>query len=145
MSPIQRLKAKANIDAIDVFFLLTAATGYAAFVSWASLIVRAIRGEEVDEDWRVFVSTGASMAAFTLVAGARARETAALRGAAVEMRGLVSDAAEDAQRRDQRAADRDVRDSRRQDRLYTLTKWLVALAALTVAAAVVTLVVSIAR
>lgn len=70
------------------------------------------------------------MAAFTLVAGTRIRETAALRGAAVEMRELVREATVDAQRRDQRAAEQ-------QDRLTRFTKWLVLLAAVTLAAAIV--------
>jgi hypothetical protein len=83
----------------------------------------------------VFVSTAAAMSAFALVSGTRVREAAALRGAAVEVRELVREAAEDAERRDQRAAEQ-------QARLTRLTKWLVALAALTLAAAAVTLVVS---
>lgn len=128
---------KAHFDLTDVLFgLLPMATGYAAFVSWAGLIVRGIRGEEVKEDWRVFISTGAFMASRALVSGTHARETAALRGAAVEMRALLREAAEDAQRRDQRAAEQ-------QHRLTRLTKWLIALASLTLASAIVTLVVSI--
>lgn len=59
-----------------------------------------------------------------------------MRGAALEVRELVREAAADAQRREQRAAEQ-------QDRLTRLTKWLVLLAAVTLAAAVVTLVVSI--
>jgi hypothetical protein len=74
------------VDSTEVFFgLLPAAAGYAAFVSWASLIVRAIRGEDVKEDWRVWTSTAALMASFVLISGTRVRETAALRSAAVEM------------------------------------------------------------
>jgi hypothetical protein len=68
----------------------------AAFVTWAKLIVRANRGEDVEEDWRVVVSSAAAVAAFVLESWARARETAALRGAAVEMRELVGVAAADA-------------------------------------------------
>lgn len=138
-------RLKTNLpDSIDLWFgLLPWLTGYAAFVSWASLIVRAIRGEEVKEDWRLFVSSGAFIATRTVVAGARVREAAALRGAAVEMRELVREATEEAERRNQRAEDRDHRESRRQARLYRLTVWLVVLAALTLAAAIVTLVVSI--
>ncbi len=130
-------RLKKHIDSTDVFFgLLPAAAGYAAFVSWASLIVRAIRGEEVEEDWRVWVSTAALMASFVFVSGTRVRETAALRGAAIEMRELTRVAARDAETRDRRAAEQ-------QDRLAALTKALIVLAALTLAAAVVTLVVSV--
>lgn len=135
MTRVQRLKA--YLDPFDVVFgIFPAAANYAAFVTWASLIVRAIKGEEVKEDWRLFVSTAAAMAAFALNSGTRVREAAALRGAALEVRELVREAAEDAERRDQRAAEQ-------QDRLTTLTKWLVLLGAVTLAAAVVTLVVSI--
>jgi hypothetical protein len=129
-------RIKTNIDAVDVLLLSAAGAGFAAFVSWTSLIVQALSGEEVEEDWRVLVSTAGLMAAFTLVAGTRIRETAALREAAVETRELVREAAVDAQHRDQRAAEQ-------QDRLTRLTKWLVLLAAVTLAAAIVTLVVSI--
>jgi hypothetical protein len=134
MTRIRRLKT--NVDSVDMFLLLAAGAGYAAFVSWTSLIVRSIRGEEVEEDWRLFVSSAAVMSAFTLVSGSRIRETAALRAAAVETREIVREAAADAQRREQRAAEQ-------QDRLTRLTKWLVLLAAVTLAAAIVTLVVSI--
>jgi len=135
MTRVRRLKA--YLDPIDLFFgIFPAAACYAAFVTWASLIVRAIRGEDVKEDWRVFVSTAAAMSAFTLVSGTRVRETRAMRGAAVEVRELVREAAADAQRREQRAAEQ-------QDRLTRLTKWLVLLAAVTLAAAIVTLVASI--
>jgi hypothetical protein len=134
MTRIQRLKT--NVDSLDVFLLLVAGAGYATFVSWASLIVRAIRGEDVKEDWRVFVSSATAMSAFALVSGTRIRETAALRAAAVETRELVREAAEDAQRRDRRAREQ-------QDRLTRLTKWLVLLAAVTLTAAIMTLIASI--
>jgi hypothetical protein len=130
-------RIKSYIDSTDLLFgFFPAAAGYAAFVSWASLIVRGIRGEEVEEDWRVWVSTAALMASFVLVSGTRVREAAALRGAAVEMREVVHSAAAEAELRDRRAA-------AQQDRLASLTKWLVGLAALTLLAAVVTLVVAI--
>jgi hypothetical protein len=125
-----------NLDSVDLFFLLVASVGYAAFATWTPLIVRTIRGEEVEEDWRVRASTVGVMAAFTLVSGSRMRETAAMRGATVETRELVREAAVDAQRRDRRVAEE-------QDRLATMTKRLVLLAALTLATAVVTLAVSI--
>jgi hypothetical protein len=131
MTRVRRLRA--YIDSFDLFFgIFPAAANVAAFLSWSSLIVRAIRGEEVKEDWRVVVSTAAAMAAFALNSGRRVREAAALRGTAVEVRELVREAAADAEQRDKRAA-------QQQDRLTRLTKWLVALAAVTLAAAVVTL------
>jgi hypothetical protein len=124
-------------DSIDTYFGLIPASAYfAAFVTWASVIVRAIRGEDVEAGWRVYVSTAAAMAAYTVVSATRFRETAALRGAAVEMHAVVREAAEDAKAREAAAAERD-------GRLTALTKLLVMLAALTLAAAVVTLVVTI--
>jgi len=130
-------RLKAYIDPIDmVFGLLPGVTGYAAFVSWASLIVRGIRGEEAKEDWRTFVSSVAFISARALVSGTQVREAVALRSAAVEMRELTREAAEEAQRREQRAAEQ-------QERLTRLTKWLVGLAAVTLIAAIVTLAVSI--
>jgi hypothetical protein len=137
MVGVRRLMTKTNIDAVDVVYgLVPGFAAYAAFVSWASSIVRAIRGEEVEEDWRTFVSSGALIAAFTLVSGARAREIASLRGAAVEVHAVARQAAADAKLREERTAESD-------RRLTRLTKRLVLLAALTLAAAFVTLVVSI--
>jgi hypothetical protein len=132
-----RERLKAYIDSTDLLFgIFPAAASYAAFVSWASLIVRAIRGDDIKEDWRLWTSTAAAMSAFVLISGTRVREARAMRTAAVEVRGLVRVAAEDAERRDRNAA-------AQQDRLTHLTKWLVAFAALTLSAAIVTLAVLI--
>jgi hypothetical protein len=134
-SRIQRLRT--YVDSIDFFYgIFPAAANVAAFLSWSSLIVRAIRGEEAKEDWRVVASTAAAMAAFALNSGTRVREAVAMRGAAVETRELVREAASAAERRDQRAVEQ-------QDRLTTLTRLLVVLAALTLVAAIVTLAVAI--
>jgi len=131
MSFVRRLKG--SVDAIDLLYgLVPAGAAYATFVTWASVIVRAIRGEEVEPGWRAYVSTAALMASFMLLSGTRVRETAALRGAAVEMHGVIREAAQEAKLRAERAAERD-------RRLTTLTKWLVLLAALTLAVAIVTL------
>jgi hypothetical protein len=139
-------RLKANVDAVDVWFgLVPGMVGYAAFISWANVIVRAIRGEEAKENWRTFMSTGALIGIWTLTSGARVREMASLRGAAVEMRGLAHEAAAQSEIRDQQAAERDRHASRQQAHMLSLTKWLVALAGLTLAAAIVTLMVSIVQ
>lgn len=139
-------REKAKIDAVDVWFgLVPAFALYAAFVSWANVIVRAIRGEEAKEDWRTFLSTGVLIGAWTLTSGAKVREMASLRGAAVEMRGLVHEATMQSELRDRQAAERDRRASEREGRILSLTRWLVLLAGLTLAAAIVTLVVAIAQ
>ncbi len=83
------------------------------------------------------------IAARTLLSGGRVREAAALRGAAIDMRGLVRDAAQATELHGRRSEERDLRESELQGRLYRITVWLVALAALTLAAAVVTLAVSL--
>ena len=128
---------KAMPDSIDTYYGLIPASAFcAAFMTWASVIVRAIRGEDVEPGWRVYLSTAAAMATYTVVSATRVRETAVLRSAAVETHGVVHQAAKDAELREQRAAERD-------RRLTTLTKWLVLLAALTLSAAIVTLVVAI--
>ncbi len=132
-----RERLKVYLDPTDVLFgLFPAVAVYAAFVTWAALIVRGIRGEEAKEDWRLLASTAAAMSAFTLISGTRIRETRAVRSAAVEMRNLAREAAEDARLRDQRGTEQ-------QERFTRLTKWLVLLAFLTLAAAAVTLVLSI--
>ena len=136
----------ANVDAVDVWFgLAPGLVGYAAFVSWANVIVRAIRGEEAKENWKTFMSTGVLIGIWALTSGARVREMASLRGAAVEMRGLVHEAAAQSEIRDQQAAKRDRYALQQQARMLSLTKWLVALAGLTLAAAFVTLMVAIVQ
>lgn len=136
---------KANLDAVDILFLLRGVIGYAAFVSWAEVIVRAIRGEASKENWKTFASSGLLLGFWTLTSGARVREMASLRGAAVELRGLARDAAEQSELREKQAAERDDAASRQQRVMLSLTKWLVALAVLTLAVAVTAIVVAIAE
>lgn len=136
---------KANVDSVDVWFVLQNLAGYAAFVSWADVIVRAMRGEEAKENWRTLSSSAALIAFWTLSAGGRVREMASLRGAAVELRGLAHDAGAQSELREQRAAEQDQRSEAQQARMLRLTRWLVALATLTLAAAIVTLAVTLAR
>jgi len=145
MIPEKRLPRRlpANIDAIDVLFVFVGAARYAAFISWAKVIVRAVRGEEAKEDWRTLAATGVLLGTWALTSGAKVREMAALRGAAVEMRALVHEATVQSEVRDRQATERDQRTSRQEARMLCLTKWLLLLAVLTLAAAVVTLVVAI--
>jgi hypothetical protein len=141
-----RLLKATGIDAVDIWFgIVPGIVRYAAFVSWAEVIVRAIRGEESKGNWKTFTSTGVLIAVWTVTSGSRVREMASLRGAAVEMRGLVHEANVQAELRDRQAAGRDHRSSLQEARMLSLTKWLVALAGLTLAAAIVTLVVAMAR
>jgi hypothetical protein len=142
--PIRRW-LKANIHPTEVWSFFGAMVRFAAFTAWGNLIVRLIRGEEAKEDWRTLSSAAALITFTTLTSAAEAREFASLREAAVEMRGLVDNAAAQAERRDQRTAERDRQVAEQQTRMLRLTKWVVALAALTLAAAIVTLAVTIAR
>jgi hypothetical protein len=128
---------KANFDGIDVGLLAFALSGFAASISWVDKIVRANRGEDVKEDWRTTSSTAAFIAFWVLTTGARIRQTEALRSAAVEMRGVVREAAEQAELRDERAAERDRQAVKQQERMLRSTKLLVAFAVLTLAATVV--------
>lgn len=114
-------RLKANVDPVDVWFGLGGLIGYAAFVSWADVIVRAIRGEDAKENWRTTTSTGMLIGIWTLTSGARVREMAALRGATVEMRALVHDAAAQSELRDRRATQRDHDASQQQARMLSLT------------------------
>jgi hypothetical protein len=129
---------KANIDGLEMWLLALALSGFAASISWVDKIVRANRGEDGKEDWRTTSSTVAFIAFWVLTAGARVRQTEALRAAAVEMRGVVRDAAEQAELRDQRAAERDRLAAKQQERVLKSTKLLVAFAVLTLAATIVT-------
>jgi hypothetical protein len=137
---------KMNVDSVDVWFgFVPAFARYTAFISWANVIVRAIRGEEAKEDWKTFASTGFLIGVWTLTTGAKFREMASLRGAAVEMRGLMDEANAQFELRDRQAAERYKRASKQEARMLSLTRWLVALAVLTLAAAIVTLAVAIAQ
>jgi hypothetical protein len=115
-------RLKANVDPVDVWFGLGGLARYAAFVSWAKVIVRAIRGEEAKENWRTVTSTGVLIGIWTLTSGARVREMASLRGAAVEMRGLVHDASAQSELRNQQAAERDHHASQQQAHMLSLTR-----------------------
>ncbi len=136
---------RANVDSVDVWFVLQNVAGYAAFVSWADVIVRAIRREEAEESWRTLSSSAALIAFWTLSSGGRVREMASLRSAAVEMRGFAHEAAVQSELRDQRAAERDRRAAEQQTGMLLLNKRLVVLAALTLGAAIVALAVTLAR
>jgi hypothetical protein len=134
-----------NVDAVDVWTVSLACARYAAFVAWADVIVRAIRGEATKENWKTLSSSAALIGLSALQSGAEIRELASLRDAAVEMRHLVDDAAAQAEVRDRSAAGRDRETANQQERMLRLTKRLVVLAALTLAAAFVTLVVEVVR
>jgi hypothetical protein len=132
--PIRWLKS--NVDAFDVWFgLLPWLTGFAMAVSWAKLIVRALRGEAVKEDWRVTYSTAAFIAVRAMADASGPRESAALRDSVTEMRGLLRDAAQDAEERDKRAATRD-------RRLYRTTVAMAVLAGFTLLAAIGSVIVA---
>jgi hypothetical protein len=136
---------KENIHPTEAWFFFFAMVRFAAFTAWGNLIVRLIRGEEAKEDWRTLSSAAALITFTTLTSAGEAREFASLREAAVGMRGLVDDAAAQAELRDQRAAERDRRAAEQQDRMLRLNKRAIVLAAVTLAAAIVTLAVTIAR
>jgi len=145
------------IDGFDVLFgLFPGLTGYAAFVSWARVIVRALRGEPVVEDRRTIYATAAFIAARAISSGAHVRQSVALRDSVVELRGLLGDAAADAEEREKRlsetlaiaAADAETREKRAADRdkrLYKVNIAMATLAGLTLLAAIVTLVVAVVR
>lgn len=131
-------RLREHFDAVDVWTMALTAARYAAFVSWADVIVRAIRGEEAKENWKTSSSTAALMALSALQSASEIREFASLRGAAVEMRQLVDDATTQAELRDRRADERERHGLKQQELMLRLTKWLVAFALLTLAAAIVT-------
>ncbi len=141
--PINRW-LRTNIHPTEVWFFCFAMVRFAAFTAWGNLIVRLIRGEDAKEDWRTLSSAAALITFTTLTSAGETREFATLRGAAVEMRRLIGDAEAEAELRDQRASARDRENAEQQTRTLQLTKWLVALATVTLAAALVTLGVTIA-
>jgi hypothetical protein len=118
---------------------------FAFFTSWGNLIVRQMRGEEVKEDWRTLSYSVTALVSFTLVSGARARETAALRRAPVQLRGIASETAAQHPRRDERSAERAAQDTVRQDRLNQLTRSLLLVAGITLTVAIVALAVAIVQ
>jgi hypothetical protein len=140
-----RLRLPAYLDGIDLLFFFAGLARYATFVSWANVIVRAIRGEEAKENCRTLASTGLFLGTWVLTSSAKVREMASLRGAAVEMRGLVHEATLQSELRDRQASERDQRASRQEARMLSLTKWLLFLAGLTLVAAIATLVMAIAK
>lgn len=144
-------QTRASIDSFDVFFgLLPLATSYAAFIAWANLIVRAIRGEEVEQDWRASGASAAHIAMRSLVAATEVRESVALRQAVGDTRQAVSDthrAVSDTRQLVHEialdAVERDRRAEERQDQLYKVQLTMAWVAGLTLIAAIVTLAVAI--
>lgn len=136
---------KANVDGVDALTLSLAVARYAAFVAWAEVIVRAIRGEDSKENWKTFSSSVVLIGLSALQAGAEIREFASLRGATVEMRSLVHDAAEQAALREQRAAKRDRQSAKQQSTTLMINKGMIVLAGLTLTVAIVTLAITLAR
>ena len=144
MAPIRRLsqlirELRSSIDAFDVLFgLFPWMAAYIAFVTWASKIVNAIRGEEVIDDWRTTFATVAFIAARSIGSAAEVRGNVALHESVVEMRELLREAAADAEARDRRAAEREAK-------LFSVTVKMAWVAGFTLLAAIVTLVVTIVK
>jgi hypothetical protein len=136
---------RSDVDGVDALTLSLAVARYAAFVAWAEVIVRAIRGEDSEENWKTFSSSVVLISLSALQSGAEIREFASLRGAAVEMRGLVHDAAAQADLRERRAIERDRQSRKQQATMLLINKGMIVLAALTLSAAIVTLAVTVAR
>jgi hypothetical protein len=127
---------RSSFDGFDFFFgLVPWMAAYAAFVSWATVIVRAIRGEAVTEDWRAVVSTAAYIGARAMADATEVRESFALRGSVAELRELLRDAARDAEERDRRAA-------QRERRVYRITVAMAVLAGFTLLAAIGSVIVA---
>jgi hypothetical protein len=140
--PIKRW-LKTNIHPTEVWFFFGAIVRFAAFTAWGNLIVRLIRGEEAKEDWRTLSSAAALITFSALTSAAESREFTSLREAAVEMRGLVDNAAAQAEVRDQRAAERDRQAAEQQQRVLQTNRQAVKLAAITLAVAILTLAVAL--
>jgi hypothetical protein len=134
-------EAVSSIDSYDALFGFFPGAAYvAAFTAWAPLIIKGIRGEDVKEDWRTTVSSSAALSAFVLTSASRARETGALRAAAEELRNVAREAAEEDRRREGRATERDARDERRQDSLILLAKLTLAVAAVALVVAIISVI-----
>jgi hypothetical protein len=136
---------KANLDPSVLWFVLHAFASFTAFFTWQDEIVRAIKGEEAKDEWKTNMPTSLLIVFWTLTSAGRAKEIASLREAAVEMRGIAHDATEQAELREQRAAERDRRAAEQQERMLLYNKRAIILATLTLTAAIVTLAVAIAR
>lgn len=134
---------KANIHPTEVWFFFGAMARFAAFTAWGNLILRLNRGEEAKEDWRTLSSAAALITFTTLTSAAKAREFTSLREAAVEMRGLVDDAAAQAELRDQRAAERDRQAAEQQERMLATNEQAIKLARIALVVAIVTLLVAL--
>lgn len=128
---------RSLVDGFDVVFgLLPWLAGYGTFVIWARVIVGAIRGEEVSHSWSTDAITALFIAAGSLASAARVRAGVALHDSVAELREAAQEASEEAERRDARAAARDAQ-------LYRVTVKMAWVAGLTLAAAILTLIVTL--
>jgi hypothetical protein len=135
----------SNVDAIDVLFgLLPAGMTMIVMVLWGRLLARSIRGDAPRTiPLGTSVASGLAIASWSFVSGTRVRWNVALRQSIVVLRTLGQEQAEEATLRDRRDIARDERDHARNDQLFRINIGLLILAALTLAAAIVTLVVSL--
>ncbi len=125
----------------DLFETLAVAerlAGYLAFVSWANLIVRAIKGEAVEEDWRVWLTSAFYIATSGFRAAVELRSGVGTHAASVEARAIMCQAATDASEREQR-------DTARDERLFRINAAMAVLAGVTLTVAVTSLIITLAR
>jgi hypothetical protein len=132
-------RARASIDGFDVVFgLLPGLTGYAAVTVWTQMLIRGVRGEQDEADeWRLIAASAAYIATRSLASASRVRGDVSMHASVAEMRELLREAARDAEQRDGRAAAMEAR-------LYRINVRMAWVAGLTLAAAIVTLGVTIA-
>jgi hypothetical protein len=134
---LQRLRS--SIDSFDIVFgLLPGVTGYAVAASWTTALLRGIRGEHrAADERRLMIASAAHIASRAVASATQVRGDVSMERSVTEMRALLHDAAREAEERDRRAAERD-------ERAHGINVAMAWVAGLTLAAAIVTLVVTIA-
>lgn len=92
-----------RFDGVDwLFGLIPGLFGYAAFVAWADVIVRALRGEDASENWKTLVGSAGYIGSRAMVSSTNVHASFVLNEAISETRQLLREAAEEAEARDQR-------------------------------------------
>jgi len=138
MTQVRKVLEDVKPDGFEILAVASRLTGYMAFVSWANLIVRAVKGEAVEDGWRVWLSSAAYVGTSAFLAAMQLRAGVGTHATTAEARGMMRQAATDAEQREQRDAARD-------GRLYRVNTAMAILAGVTLAAAIVTLVVTLVR
>ncbi len=129
----------ATFDGFDAIFgLFLWFSTFLALVSWASMIVRALRGENVKQGCKEDITAALAIAAWSMASASHFRAAAISTESVAEMRSTVY-------KMNVAFIERDERATKRDDRIARLTRAMLWIAGVTLAVSIIALVGSLVR